>query len=188
MPADGNKIGSYTGDTVNMEKIIIKINDKEFESSYNKLDSSMIVNGKHYEIELLKNYTPEIFSFAVNNKICQIEIEVNEDGTSSISLDGFTHEIEITDETKILLKKFITENAGDAAKSAKIKSPMPGLVIKILKEEGHHVVKGDKVIILEAMKMENTIASPIDGVIKSIKVREGVAVEKDALMLEIESE
>jgi len=59
--------------------------------------------------------------------------------------------------------------------------------VKILIEEGQTIHKGDKVIIVEAMKMENALQSSIDAVVKSIRVREGQPVEKDALLIELEA-
>jgi len=172
-----------------MENLIIKINDKEFKAEFVKNDDSTIfINNHQYKIELLKKYSTNIFSFSVNNKICQIEIDFNESGSSFISLDGFSHEIEVTNETKMLLQKYLSESSSAVHKSAKLKAPMPGMVVKILKDEGQHVEKGEKIIILEAMKMENSLSSPITGIIKSIKVREGIAVEKDAFLAEIEAE
>jgi biotin carboxyl carrier protein len=61
------------------------------------------------------------------------------------------------------------------------------MVVKLIVVEGDLVKKGDKIIIIEAMKMENSLISPIAGVIKSIKVKEGTPVEKDAVLIEIES-
>jgi biotin carboxyl carrier protein len=63
---------------------------------------------------------------------------------------------------------------------------MPGKVVKILKKEGDSILKGDTVLILEAMKMENEIKSGADGVIKSMNVKEGQALESGFLMVEIE--
>lgn len=63
---------------------------------------------------------------------------------------------------------------------------MPGKVVKIIKKEGDKVVKGETVLILEAMKMENEIKSGADGIIKTINVKEGQALEAGFLMVEIE--
>ena len=62
---------------------------------------------------------------------------------------------------------------------------MPGKVVKILKKEGEKVAKGETVLILEAMKMENEIKSGADGVIKVININEGQALEAGFLMVEI---
>lgn len=63
---------------------------------------------------------------------------------------------------------------------------MPGKVVKISVKEDQEVKQGDTVLILEAMKMENEIKAPIDGVVKTIHVQEGQALETGVLMLEIE--
>ncbi len=63
---------------------------------------------------------------------------------------------------------------------------MPGKLVKIFKKVGDNVAKGETVLILEAMKMENEIKSGADGTIKSINVKEGQALEAGFLMVEIE--
>ena len=71
-------------------------------------------------------------------------------------------------------------------KVSDLKAPMPGLVLSIDVEVGKEVKKGDALLILEAMKMENVIKSPTDGVIKSIAVKTSQAVEKNQLLLNFE--
>ena len=63
---------------------------------------------------------------------------------------------------------------------------MPGKIVKLYKKEGDKVTKGETVLILEAMKMENEIKSGADGVIKTVNIKEGQAVEAGFLMIEIE--
>ena len=64
-----------------------------------------------------------------------------------------------------------------------VKAPMPGLVLSIKVSENQEVKKGDAILILEAMKMENVIKSPIDGVIKQIVVSEKQAVDKNQALI-----
>lgn len=68
--------------------------------------------------------------------------------------------------------------AGDTAVSA----PMPGKVVKIVAQAGQQVKKGDVVLILEAMKMQNEISAPADGTIKSINVAAGQGVKIGEVM------
>ena len=65
-----------------------------------------------------------------------------------------------------------------------IKAPMPGLILDIKVEVGQEVKKGDPILILEAMKMENILKSPGDGIVKAIKVKVKDNVEKGQLLLE----
>ncbi len=67
-----------------------------------------------------------------------------------------------------------------------VKAPMPGMVLKILVQPGQHVNKGDGLILLEAMKMENILKASHDATVKAVRVTEKSAVEKGAILLELE--
>jgi len=71
-------------------------------------------------------------------------------------------------------------------KAEPIKAPMPGLILKILVEPGQQLKKGDPVLILEAMKMENVFKAPADAVVKAIRTEERKAVEKGEILVELE--
>ena len=71
-------------------------------------------------------------------------------------------------------------------KAEPVKAPIPGLVLKILVSVGQQVSKGDGLIILEAMKMENILKAAVPGVVKAIKVTEKTAVDKGAVLIEME--
>lgn len=68
------------------------------------------------------------------------------------------------------------------AAGIKVTSPMPGNMWKVLVKQGQVIKKGEPLVILEAMKMENEIVAPIDGTIVSLHVTEGAAVDTDALI------
>jgi biotin carboxyl carrier protein len=67
-----------------------------------------------------------------------------------------------------------------------VKSPMPGLVLEVNVAPGAEVKKGDSLVILEAMKMENVIKSPADGIIKEVFVKPTEAVEKNVVLISFE--
>ena len=66
-----------------------------------------------------------------------------------------------------------------------IKAPMPGKIIDVLVREGSTVVRGEPVVILEAMKMQNEILSPVNGVITKVTAKANTNVLKDDLLVEI---
>ncbi len=74
-------------------------------------------------------------------------------------------------------------NNAASGKLGDLKSPMPGLVIKILVKEGDEIKKGDSLIVLEAMKMENMLKAQGDGIVKAIKVQPGNAVVKGEILI-----
>jgi biotin carboxyl carrier protein len=67
-----------------------------------------------------------------------------------------------------------------------IRAPMPGMVLKVLVTPGQAIAKGDPVLVLEAMKMENVFKAAADAVVKEIKVSERTAVEKGEVLIVLE--
>lgn len=72
-----------------------------------------------------------------------------------------------------------------AASTGAVTAPMPGTILKVLKASGDAVKAGDVVLILEAMKMENEISAPADGVIGSLSLTEGSTVAGGDLLFEV---
>lgn len=103
----------------------------------------------------------------------------------SIRIGGQTHQIAIKEPIDQLL-----ENMGLDLKAMQkiepIKAPMPGMVLKVLVEPGQQIKKGDGLLILEAMKMENVLKATADATVKAIKINERTAVEKGTVLIELE--
>ena len=105
--------------------------------------------------------------------------------TYSVKVNNNTYDVVLNDalDQQIVALGF---EIGASKKVNDIKAPMPGLILEINVTEAQEVKEDDPLLILEAMKMENVINSPRDGVIKSIKVSQGNTVEKNALLIEFE--
>lgn len=71
-------------------------------------------------------------------------------------------------------------------KAEPVKAPMPGMVLKVLVSVGQEICKGDGMVILEAMKMENILKAAAPAKVKAIKVNERTAVEKGTVLIELE--
>lgn len=171
-----------------MDNILINVGRQEYSIAYDKENHSIIyVDGKPFEVELLKTFGSDVFSFLVNQRIFQIGLDFGDDANLEISLEGITYKIAATDEMKKVLGRYVANgNGGSRSNAGLVKAPMPGLVVKILFKEGMQVLEDDKILVIEAMKMENTLKAPTSGFIKSISVVEGQAVEKGAVLIEIE--
>jgi biotin carboxyl carrier protein len=102
-----------------------------------------------------------------------------------IRVNNTSYEVAISNTLDLLIKSMGIERGRTKVVNA-IKAPMPGLILEISVEVGQTVKENDPILILEAMKMENSFLSPRDGTIKSIAVEKGMAVDKGQLLVEFE--
>lgn len=138
-----------------------------------KLDTIKTSETSYHVLHHNKSYLAEITDTNFNKKLYQVNINNN------------SYNVTIHNELDMLIEKM-----GFALSSAKhvdsIKAPMPGLILEISVSVGQTVNEDDTLLILEAMKMENVLTSPRQGVIKSVSVQKGDAVDKGALLIEFE--
>ena len=103
----------------------------------------------------------------------------------TIEIEGETFDVEIKDELDQVLDQMGFGKA-NIKQVKEIHAPMPGLVLEIAVANGQEVNKGDKLLILEAMKMENSIIIQTSAIIKKVSVAAGQAVEKGQVLVELE--
>jgi biotin carboxyl carrier protein len=129
----------------------------------NKTSFSVLKDNKSYNVEIVNhNIAEKSFQIKVNNTLYNLTVKDK--------YDELLHQLGLD-------KAMVT-------KVSNIKAPMPGLVLNILVEDGQEIKKGDALIVLEAMKMENILKSPTDGKVKKVAVKKGVAVEKGQILIE----
>ena len=97
------------------------------------------------------------------------------------SLNGQTRSITVTDRT---LNINVVRNV-KAAGNGQVGSPLMGNLSRILVKNGDEVKAGDPLFVIEAMKMESTITSPIDGTVQSVALKEKTLVETDDLVVTV---
>jgi biotin carboxyl carrier protein len=98
---------------------------------------------------------------------------------------GNIYSVRIADHYERLIKQ-LGFSVGGVQKMNNVKAPMPGLVVDILVKVGQEIKKGDSLVILEAMKMENVLKATGDAKVKSILISKGGAVTKGQIMIEFE--
>ncbi|MDP6134482.1 MAG: acetyl-CoA carboxylase biotin carboxyl carrier protein subunit [Candidatus Marinimicrobia bacterium] len=101
-----------------------------------------------------------------------------------ITVDHYTHLVQVQDEMDILLEKFGMQS-NTSSHAGEIHAQIPGLVSQLFVRPGDNVDIGQKLLILEAMKMENEIDSPIAGIVNDIHIKSGDKVEKGELIMDI---
>lgn len=167
-----------------MDLIKIIAEDKtEYQIGFEKNLKSGTINNNPFNWDVSK-INARTFHVIKNNKSYNVELlKANKEEKSFfVKVNGKKFKFEAKDKYDELLKSLGMDNMA-VTKVSNLKAPMPGLVIDIAVEVGQTVEKGDALLILEAMKMENVIKSPTDGVIKSIAVKKGDAVEKNQILL-----
>ena len=117
-----------------------------------------------------------------DNRAHEVEVLSRNEKRFVLMVNGKTVEVEIKDEIDQLLQK-LGMTSHNSKSVSELKSPMPGAIIDVMIEAGDEVSKGDPILILEAMKMENIIKSPVDGTIKAIAIKKGQNVNKGELLV-----
>ncbi len=159
------KNNSYQID-FNKEEVIV--DGQEFD-----LDLVELSEGKYHIISDHKSYSVELVSLDRAKKLV------------SVKVNNHVYEVVLKDKMDELLEKLGMDNLSEA-KTEDLKAPMPGLILEIAVERGQPIVKGDKLLILEAMKMENVIKATSDGIVEDIKVKVGNSVENGQILIAFE--
>ena len=128
------------------------------------------INGSPYRVVVQKS-DEESVELEVNGTPYMVELEPKKKKTIS----SIQRQVPSSDQKEVAHKPTVTRTAV-AAGSAVINAPLPGVVLDIKVKAGDVVKKGQTLIVLEAMKMENNIAAPSDGTISKISVEKGASV------------
>jgi biotin carboxyl carrier protein len=103
----------------------------------------------------------------------------------TIDLDGFRFPVEALDERTRAIRQLAGAVVKPAGPSSLI-APMPGLVLRVLVQDGDRVQEGQGLVVIEAMKMENELRAPTAAVVRHVSVAPGSAVEKGAALIELD--
>lgn len=160
-------------------KYVTVINNERYEIEIDN-DGSVLVNGELRDVDFL-NLGGSLFSLITENKSFEAVID-DDEGRIAVMMRGRLFEAQVLDERAILLMQ---RRGAQPSGSGEVHAPMPGLVVTVTAEIDQPVQQGDTVIILESMKMQNELKSPVDGVVAAIHAEAGQAVDKNALLVEI---
>ena len=166
------------------KNFVVTINGSK--KQINILNSSVaIIDKKKIDFELLK-LKEDNYLLRINNYFYEICTDKIDHEKYSLFVNG--NKIDTITRTELQEKaaKLISEAKISSNNKLEIKAPMPGLILKIKKKVGEVIKQGESILILEAMKMENDLRTPVSGSIIEIFVTEGIAVEKGDKLFTIE--
>lgn len=151
-----------------------------------KVDQQWQLNGADIQADIQVQSNGQ-WSVLLDHKSYNAQLEKidKENKELVLKIDGQRYTLQIKEDIDVLLDK-MGINMSASQKAAPLKAPMPGMVLKVLVSVGQTVNKGDALLILEAMKMENVLKATGIAVIKAIKAEEKTAVEKGAVLIEME--
>lgn len=144
----------------------------------------IVLNGQesNYSIEKIATSTYKVFN---DQKIFTIDVLSQEGKNMTLKVGNKTVDVNVTDHIDQILAQLGMDSV-QASVVKEIKAPMPGAILNVIVTEGSAVQAGDQLLVLEAMKMENVIKSPGDGVVSKIHVKAKDSVEKNQVLISFE--
>ncbi len=130
------------------------------------------------------------FKFTINGNVYEVGVEAAENGKSNVTVNGKSYVVEVEQDVMqatTVRRPLATPSAAQKGTSGVMKSPLPGKVLKVVVAEGQVVKRGDTLMVIESMKMENNIAAQNDGVVRKIMVSADQNILQGDALLEFES-
>jgi biotin carboxyl carrier protein len=138
----------------------------------------------------MKNY-----KFTISGNTYEVDIIDIEGDLAKIEVNGTPYLVEIHRQVKqvktpTLVRPVIREphkmiEKKEGGPRVSVKSPLPGIIIEVAVKPGDRVTKGQKLLVMEAMKMENVIKSEVDGEVVAVRVNIGQSVLQDEVLIEM---
>ncbi len=135
------------------------------------------------------------YKFTIQGSQYEVDIKSIDQNIADIEVNGTHYEVEIHRQTTVTKTPVLVRNPVKAPEFPKqsagggflpVRTPLPGNILNIIKNNGDSVKRGDAVLIYEAMKMENKILAEKDGIIRNLRVSAGDIILQDQVLFEIE--
>ena len=164
---------------------IAKLGEQSYSVEIEEIGNSLYrvaIDGNEFLVDGKKTGRTN-YSLIVDNRSFEIEVDNSED-EYRVLVDGRNYHVHLVDERRVRVGG--GQSDIELQGRQKVSVPMPGKVIAVLVSEGDNVERGQGLVIVEAMKMENEVRSPTAGEVKEIKVKPGDAVEGGAVLVVVE--
>jgi biotin carboxyl carrier protein len=163
-------------------KYIATINEREYLVDIID-DGHVSVDGIVYEIDFEVVSGQPVYSLLLNGQSYEAHVYATEEEWQ-VLLQGRLYPVQVEDERERRLRTTLGARISDTGEF-QLRSPMPGLIVSLHVKEGQPVTKGDVLLILESMKMQNELKAPRDGTVTRIRVKAGDNVEQKQILLTV---
>ncbi len=165
-------------------KFFVQIGDDVHEVSVD--GETVVIGGDTVRARIEELPGTPLQLLTIGNEVHRLAIRRGDGkGRYVVSVDGFRLEVEALDERALAIRELSKASARPAG-PAHLVAPMPGLVVRVSVGDGDQVRAGQGLVVMEAMKMENELRAVAAGRVKRVLVSPGSAVEKGAMLLEME--
>jgi biotin carboxyl carrier protein len=161
-------------------KYMTSTGDESFEIEING-ENDLLVNGQRMLIDFRSVVGQSVYSLIVNGKSYEALVQPTEEGLE-VLLHGQLFQVSIEDERQRRLRQS-TGSTTVRRGEFHLKAPMPGLIVTVHVREGQEIKTGDRMIVLESMKMQNEISSPTDGTVRTLRIKPGDNVDQNQVLL-----
>lgn len=158
------------------------VNGKKFEIEVNK-EGDVFVNGEQRHVDFA-SLGETLYSVIAESEAHEVIVDDLDGPTYDVQMHGRLYNVTVLDERALLLG---SRRGGEFTDSGEvsIKAPMPGMVVDVPVQEGQEVAKGETLVVLESMKMQNELKAPRDGVVQRVGVETGQSVEQNKVLVTI---
>ena len=146
-------------------------------------DHHVSVDGVLYEVDFVPVGSQPVYSLIINGESFDTHVYPDED-ILQVLFQGNMYTAKVEDEREKRLRTVLTGSASEREEFL-LKAPMPGMVVSVPVQHGQPVQKGDVLLILESMKMQNELRSPRNGTVGRVRVAAGDRVEKKDTLLSV---
>jgi biotin carboxyl carrier protein len=143
----------------------------------------VMIDGKVFLVDFNDVIDQPVYSLIIDGKSYEALVYPIEE-TWEVLLHGHLYSAKVEDERELRLRAASGKNLSSGTEFH-LKAPMPGMVVSVAVDEGQEVIRGELLVILESMKMQNELKSPRDGVITRLKVKSGDSVEQHQTLLSV---
>jgi len=172
-----------TNDKLQIKKLYALSSENRKFSFSLPLKHSIRIGKRDYEVKLKSDEKLGTYILWKNRKY-PVEIISSRQNKYEISFNDISYTFSVETPFSLQRKKVLDSKRGKV-ETEYIKAPMPGKIIDVLVREGATVQRGESLVILEAMKMQNEIISPVSGTIVKVSAKPNTNVMKDDLLVEI---